>query len=51
MIGKQGFSLFPFLLEIIPVFANNNYTLTEAENKGCEKRVPKCVKKRPGPQG
>ncbi len=28
MIGKWGFSLLPFYLGIIPIFANNNYTLT-----------------------
>ena len=30
MIGKWGFSLLPFYLGIIPIFANNNYTLTFA---------------------
>ena len=29
MIGKWGFSLLPFYLGIIPIFANNNYTLTD----------------------
>jgi hypothetical protein len=29
MIGKWGFSLLPFYLGIIPIFANNNYTLTQ----------------------
>ena len=29
VIGKQGFSLFPFfVLGIVPIFANDNYTLT-----------------------
>ena len=29
MIGKQGFSLFPFfVVGIVPIFANDNYTLT-----------------------
>ena len=28
MIGKWGFSQLPFYLGIIPIFANNNYTLT-----------------------
>ena len=28
MIGEWGFSLLPFYLGIIPIFANNNYTLT-----------------------
>ena len=32
VIGKQGFSLFPFfVLGIVPIFANDNYTLTRAE--------------------
>ena len=31
VIGKQGFSLFPFfVLGIVPIFANDNYTLTTA---------------------
>ena len=30
MIGKWGFFLLPFYLGIIPIFANNNYTLTIA---------------------
>ncbi|HIY30704.1 MAG TPA: hypothetical protein H9732_07410 [Candidatus Mediterraneibacter avicola] len=30
MIGKWGFSLLPFYLGIIPIFANNNYTLTNS---------------------
>ena len=31
VIGKQGFSLFPFfVLGIVPIFANDNYTLTSA---------------------
>ena len=31
VIGKQGFSLFPFfVLGIVPIFANDNYTLTFA---------------------
>ena len=30
MIGKWGFSLLPFYLGIIPIFANNNYTLTSS---------------------
>lgn len=29
MIGKQGFSLLPFL-GTFPIFANNNYTLTNS---------------------
>ena len=30
VIGKQGFSLFPFfVLGIVPIFANDNYTLTK----------------------
>lgn len=30
VIGKQGFSLFPFfVLGIVPIFANDNYTLTQ----------------------
>ena len=30
VIGKQGFSLFPFfVLGIVPIFANDNYTLTD----------------------
>ena len=35
MIGKWGFSLLPFYLGIIPIFANNNYTLT-GNNKNIE---------------
>ena len=31
MIGKWGFSLLPFYLGIIPIFANNNYTLTNIQ--------------------
>ena len=33
MIGKWGFSLLPFYLGIIPIFANNNYTLTTKAEK------------------
>ena len=36
MIGKWGFSLLPFYLGIIPIFANNNYTLTRDECTGTE---------------
>ena len=35
VIGKQGFSLFPFfVLGIVPIFANDNYTLTHREAPG-----------------
>jgi len=35
VIGKQGFSLFPFfVLGIVPIFANDNYTLTEIGKAG-----------------
>ena len=33
MIGKWGFSLLSFYLGIIPIFANNNYTLTHCRQK------------------
>ena len=39
MIGKWGFSLLPFYLGIIPIFANNNYTLT-IRNYGGEMGQP-----------
>jgi hypothetical protein len=33
VIGKQGFSLFPFfVLGIVPIFANDNYTLTQQKS-------------------
>lgn len=35
VIGKQGFSLFPFfVLGIVPIFANDNYTLTHSDPFG-----------------
>lgn len=39
MIGKWGFSLLPFYLGIIPIFANNNYTLTKYLQKNEAKKV------------
>ena len=40
MIGKWGFSLLPFYLGIIPIFANNNYTLTNlSDNTACRRRA------------
>ena len=42
MIGKWGFSLLPFYLGIIPIFANNNYTLTEIESLWTENKDTNC---------
>ena len=43
MIGKWGFSLLPFYLGIIPIFANNNYTLTILYNKTPPKHYPETL--------
>ena len=40
MIGKWGFSLLPFYLGIIPIFANNNYTLTSCFHLRIRQTLP-----------